>query len=80
MNPAKYYEENFETRAIHAGQDARQWNCRAVVPPLVLATTYQLAGPDVKSTYVYSRSGNPTRDALEKCIASLEDAEYGSYL
>lgn len=49
MNAEKYYEENFETRAIHCGQDASQWNCRAVVPPVVLATTYQQTGPDVDS-------------------------------
>ncbi|KAH9414839.1 hypothetical protein DERP_008038 [Dermatophagoides pteronyssinus] len=76
MDAEKYYEESFETRAVHAGQEASQWNCRAVVPPIVLATTYQQTGPDVDSAYVYSRSGNPTRHALEKCIASLEDAKY----
>lgn len=37
----------FETLAIHAGQDATQWKSRAVVPPVVLATTFQQYSPTV---------------------------------
>lgn len=49
---------------------------RAVVPPLVTSTTYKHVGPDEHSGYQYSRYKNPTRDVLEKCLASLDDAKF----
>jgi cystathionine gamma-synthase len=66
----------FETRAIHAGQepDARTG---AVVPPITLATTFAQDGVGAHRGYEYSRSGNPTRTALESCLASLEGARHG---
>src|SRR5438874_3706849 len=66
----------FETRAIHSGQepDARTG---AVVPPITLATTFAQDGVGAHRGYEYSRSGNPTRSALETCVASLEGARHG---
>jgi len=65
--------QGFETRAIHAGQDPDPVT-GAVVPPVSVATTF--AQPEVgrHAGYDYSRSGNPTRRALETCVASLEGA------
>jgi cystathionine gamma-synthase len=66
----------FETRAVHTGQEPDP-TTGAVVPPLSLATTFaQVAVGDHKG-FEYSRSGNPTRAALETCLASLEGAAHG---
>jgi len=66
----------FETLAIHAGQppDPRTG---AVMPPIYLSSTYAQQGPGRHKGYEYSRSGNPTRDALEGCYAALEGARHG---
>jgi cystathionine gamma-synthase len=69
-------ELGFETRAIHAGQDPEPAT-GAVVPPISLATTYAQDGVGGHKGYEYSRSGNPTRAALEACLASLEGARHG---
>ncbi len=66
----------FETRAIHAGQ-APDPVTGAVVVPITLATTFAQAGVGEHQGYEYSRSGNPTRNALETCVASLEGARHG---
>ena len=63
----------FETRAIHAGQDPDPVT-GAVVPPVSVATTFAQSEVGRHAGYDYSRSGNPTRRALETCIASLERA------
>ena len=66
----------FETRAIHAGQtpDATSG---AVVTPITLSTTFVQDGVGNHRGFEYSRSGNPTRAALEACVASLERARHG---
>jgi cystathionine gamma-synthase len=69
-------QTGFETRAIHAGQDPDPVT-GAVVPPISLATTFAQSAPAEHAGYEYSRSGNPTRTALETCLASLEGAEHG---
>jgi cystathionine gamma-synthase len=66
----------FETRAIHAGQDPDA-STGAVVPPISLATTFAQHDVGLHKGYEYSRSGNPTRTALEACLASLEGAGNG---
>jgi cystathionine gamma-synthase len=66
----------FETRAIHAGQPADPAT-GAVVTPITLATTFAQGEVGQHQGYEYSRSGNPTRAALEACVASLERAEHG---
>ncbi|MEZ5115263.1 MAG: cystathionine gamma-synthase [Candidatus Nanopelagicales bacterium] len=61
-----------ETRAIHAGQDPDP-TTGAVVPPIYQVSTYKQDGVGgLRGGYEYSRSANPTRTALEECIASLE--------
>ncbi|KAF3420221.1 hypothetical protein E2986_09866 [Frieseomelitta varia] len=69
-------EEGFATKAIHAGQDPLQWSHWEVVPPIVTSTTYRQDGPGVTRGYDYGRSGNPTRNILETCLASLENGKY----
>ncbi len=63
----------FETLAIHAGQEPDP-TTGAVVPPIYQTSTYAQDGVGgLRNGYEYSRSGNPTRDALQECLAALED-------
>src|SRR5271165_2949902 len=64
----------FATRAIHAGQDADPATGATVVP-IYATSTYTQAAPGQHKGYEYSRSGNPTRAALETCLAALEGGE-----
>jgi cystathionine gamma-lyase len=64
---------SLDTLCIHAGQDPDPVS-GAVMTPIVLATTFAQEGPGVHKGYDYSRAGNPTRTALEQCLASLEGA------
>jgi cystathionine gamma-synthase len=66
----------FETLAIHAGQEPDP-STGAVVPPISLSTTFAQSEVGVHLGYEYSRSGNPTRTALETQIAALEQARHG---
>lgn len=66
----------FATNAIHAGQDADPATGATVVP-IYATSTYTQAAPGQHKGYEYSRSGNPTRAALETCLAALEGGERG---
>src|SRR5262245_988150 len=66
----------FSTRAVHAGQDADAATGATVVP-IYATSTYTQAAPGQHKGYEYSRSGNPTRTALETCLAALEGGERG---
>ncbi len=67
----------FSTRAIHAGQEPDS-STGAVVPPIYQVSTYKQDGiGGLRGGYEYSRSGNPTRGALEECFASLEGGARG---
>jgi cystathionine gamma-synthase len=67
----------FETRAIHAGQEPDP-TTGAVVPPIYQVSTYKQDGVGgLRGGYEYSRSGNPTRAALEECLAALEGGARG---
>ncbi|SCL54470.1 cystathionine gamma-lyase [Micromonospora citrea] len=67
----------FETLAIHAGQDPEA-RTGAVIPPIYQTSTYaQDAVGAPRLGYEYSRSGNPTRDALQECLAALEGGSVG---
>jgi cystathionine gamma-lyase len=68
--------QNFSTRAIHAGQDADPATGATVVP-IYATSTYTQEAPGQHKGYEYSRSGNPTRTALESCLAALEGGERG---
>src|SRR6201995_2120090 len=66
-----------ETLCIHAGQEPDPKH-GAVMTPIVLASTFAQDGPAVfRGPYDYSRAGNPTRTALEGCLAGLEGAAHG---
>src|SRR2546421_13047643 len=68
---------SFETLAIHAGQDPEPVT-GAVVPPIFATTTYQQdAVGSPRQGYEYSRTANPTRGALEQCLAALEAGSRG---
>jgi cystathionine gamma-lyase len=74
MSETKY--SGFSTRAIHAGQPADPATGATVVP-IYATSTYTQAAPGDHKGYEYSRSGNPTRTALETCLAALEGGERG---
>jgi cystathionine beta-lyase/cystathionine gamma-synthase len=65
----------FATKALHVGQGPDPAT-GAVVQPIHMATTYAQQGVGKHKGYEYSRSGNPTRAALEECLAALEDARH----
>ena len=66
--------DGFETLAIHAGQEPDALT-GAVVPPIYQTSTFKQDGVGgLRGGYEYSRSANPTRTALEECLAALEDA------
>lgn len=67
----------FATRAIHAGQPPDP-STGAVVPPIHQTTTFAQEEVGVHKGYEYSRSGNPTRHALEECLASLEKGAWAA--
>ncbi len=66
----------FETRAIHVGQDPDPAT-GAIITPIYQTTTYVQEAVGVNKGYDYSRASNPTRVALEEALASLEGAEHG---
>ncbi len=69
--------QGFDTLAIHAGQDPDQAT-GAVVPPIYATSTYKQDGVGgVRGGYEYSRTANPTRSALEQCLAALEQGRRG---
>lgn len=66
----------FSTRAIHSGQKADD-STGAVITPIYQTSTYRMDEINIHKGFEYSRSGNPTRQALEECLASLEGGHYG---
>ena len=68
--------QQFETRAIHAGQPPDP-TTGSIMTPIYQTSTFQQSGVGDPAGYEYSRSGNPTRTALESCLASLEGGEFG---
>jgi cystathionine gamma-lyase len=73
---ADFSKHGFATRAIHAGQDPDPATGATVVP-IYATSTYTQEAPGKHKGYEYSRSSNPTRTALEACLASLEGGERG---
>ncbi len=67
---------DFETRAIHAGQDPEPAT-GAVIVPIYQTSTYAQKAVGEHKGFDYSRTANPTRSALESCLASLESAAHG---
>lgn len=67
---------HFATRAIHAGQEPDPAT-GAIMTPIYQTSTYVQESPGKHKGYAYARGKNPTRVALEKCLASLENAKHG---
>jgi cystathionine beta-lyase/cystathionine gamma-synthase len=67
--------DGFATRAIHVGQDPDP-GTGAVIVPIYQTSTYAQSEVGVHKGYDYSRTANPTRAALEACIASLDNGRY----
>jgi cystathionine gamma-lyase len=69
-------KHGFATRAIHAGQDPDPAT-GAIMTPIYATSTYVQTSPGVHKGYDYARTGNPTRTALETCVADLESGARG---
>jgi cystathionine gamma-synthase len=69
-------ELGFETKAIHVGQEPDP-ETGAVIPPISVASTFKQDAVGQTRGFEYARGGNPTRDQLEACLASLEGAAHG---
>ncbi|WP_433871398.1 cystathionine gamma-synthase [Saccharopolyspora sp. CA-218241] len=69
--------DGFATRAIHAGQEADSATGSVIVPIHATSTYAQDGVGGMRAGYEYSRTGNPTRTALEECLAELERGRYG---
>ncbi len=67
---------SIDTLAIHAGQEPDPTS-GAVMTPIVMSSTFAQSSPGVHKGFEYSRSGNPTRNTLEACIAALEGGTRG---
>src|SRR5438046_10574860 len=67
---------DFETRAIHAGQEPDPAT-GAIITPIYQTSTYVQEAVGEHKGYDYARVSNPTRTALQLCLASLESAEHG---
>lgn len=65
-----------DTLTIHAGQEPDPTS-GAVMPPIVLASTFAQQSPGVHKGFEYARTGNPTRQTLENCVAGIEGATHG---
>ncbi|GAB3081338.1 cystathionine gamma-synthase [Nocardioides zeae] len=77
MSSEQSGKHGFETRAIHAGYQPDP-TTGAVIPPIYATSTYKQDGVGgMRNGYEYSRSGNPTRTALEANLAALEEGERG---
>lgn len=67
----------FNTKTIHGGQENTDPAYGSVMPPIYQTTTYKQSTPGGHKGFEYSRSGNPTRAALENALASIENGKYG---
>jgi cystathionine gamma-synthase/cystathionine gamma-lyase len=77
MKPTKATEGlSLDTLAVHAGQPPDPVS-GAVMTPIVLASTFAQRAPGEHAGFEYGRSGNPTRNALEACVAALEGGAHG---
>jgi cystathionine gamma-lyase len=70
------HDSRFETRAIHAGQEPEE-KTGAVIVPIYQTSTFAQPAPGEHLGHEYSRTSNPTRDALQTCLASLEGGKQG---
>ncbi|NJW54533.1 aminotransferase class I/II-fold pyridoxal phosphate-dependent enzyme, partial [Salinimicrobium oceani] len=67
----------FNTRTIHGGQQDTDPAFGAVMTPIYQTSTYKQSSPGAHKGFQYSRTGNPTRAALERSFASIENGKYG---
>ena len=74
--PAAKVRQGFATRAIHAGQEPDPAT-GAIMTPIYATSTYVQTSPGVHKGYDYARTANPTRAALEACVADLEGGARG---
>jgi cystathionine gamma-lyase len=75
-NPPVRAKDGFATRAIHAGQEPDP-TTGAIMTPIYATSTYVQQSPGVHKGYDYARTANPTRSALEACVADLESGGRG---
>jgi cystathionine gamma-synthase len=76
-NAGRQHRGGFATRAIHAGQQPDPTTGSVIVPIHATSTYAQDGVGGLRGGYEYSRTGNPTRSALEECLAALENGRFG---
>ena len=69
----------FGTKAIHAGQHPDP-STGAIMPPIYQTSTYVQSSPGEHKGFEYARTQNPTRDALQRNVAALENGKHGCVL
>ena len=72
-----FEDMKFNTKTIHGGQHNTDPAYGSVMPPIYQTSTYSQTTPGGHKGFEYSRSGNPTRKALEDALASIENGEFG---
>jgi cystathionine beta-lyase/cystathionine gamma-synthase len=70
------FRMRFDTKAVHAGTEPDP-TTGAIMTPIYQTSTYVQEAPGVHKGYEYARTQNPTRDALQRALAELENAKYG---
>jgi cystathionine gamma-lyase len=75
FRPSFFFNMKFGTKAIHAGQEPDP-TTGAIMTPIYQTSTYVQEAPAKHKGYAYARGKNPTRVALESCLAALENAKY----
>lgn len=72
-------ETSYSTKSVQSSIFMDHQVDREIMPPISVSTAYELEWPTkcFSQKYLYSRFGNPTRDALESVIADLDGTEYG---
>ena len=68
---------NFGTKAIHAGQDPKQWKNNEIVPPITLSSIFKQDTPGNPKKFFYSKYGNSSRNVLQENLAALEGGTHG---
>ncbi|XP_018322206.1 cystathionine gamma-lyase-like [Agrilus planipennis] len=70
------FPKHFTTTCIHAAQEPEKWKSLAIVPPIIMSSTFKQPEPGQITGYEYGRFNNPTRETLEGIIKTLHGAKY----
>ncbi|XP_018322205.1 cystathionine gamma-lyase-like [Agrilus planipennis] len=72
------FPKHFTTTCIHATQEPEKWKSLAIVPPIIMSSTFKQPEPIKLTGYIYGRVNNPTREALEGILKTLHGVKYAT--